>query len=94
MTCSLFEQSAVGRCFYNKAKEGDADNEVDHVGMKDLLPILKEFNIWQFTVFYTILCFRIKSIQGNNLLRLISIKHQFRLDLPMARLDLCKYRKW
>ena len=66
LSCSLFEQSFIGRCFFKKEKQSDTIAQSDEVGMKDLLPILKEFNIWQFTAFYTILCFRIKSIQGEN----------------------------
>ena len=66
LNCSLFEQSFIGRCFFKKEKQSDNLTESDNVGMKDLLPILKEFNIYQFTAFYTILCFRIKSIQGKN----------------------------
>ena len=64
MSRSLFHQSAIGRCFSKKENQPNTLPEKDEVSFKDLLPILKEFNIWQFTAFHTILCFRIKSIQG------------------------------
>ena len=64
LSCSLFEQSVIGRCFCKNDKQVNALSESEDVGMKDLISILKEFNIWQFTAFYTILCFRIDTIQG------------------------------
>ena len=64
LSCSLFEQSVIGRCFYKKEKQQSDVNESEGVGLKDLFSILKEFNIWQFTAFYTVLCFRIDTIQG------------------------------
>ena len=68
---SLFQQSFVGKIF-NKSedsteleeKEETKEVEEASIGMSDLLPIVKGFNIWQFAFFYTILCCRIKSIQG------------------------------
>ena len=68
---SLFRQSFVGRIITKsddstETKENDETkaSEETSIGMSDLLPIIKGFNIWQFAVFYTILCCRIKSIQG------------------------------
>lgn len=63
-TKTVFQQSFIGRCF-NKETEIEArEPDESNVTLKTIIPVFKSVNTWQYAALYTILCCRIKSIQG------------------------------